>query len=76
MNVGLQVLISLKDLSNFFLTNEFFTKINISQTNNKDGSEGEVTCAYADLVKKLWVSNPSNNAINSSLFKNAFGARY
>jgi ubiquitin C-terminal hydrolase len=76
MNSGLQVLISIKDLSNYFLTNEYFTNININSTSNKDGSLGEVACAYADLVKKLWISPSSTNYINSSLFKKAFGARY
>lgn len=68
MNSGLQFLASLRNFSNYFLTNRYLSKINLSAT-NKDGSFGLVTCAYADLVKRLLFSSKETRYVNPTLFK-------
>ena len=56
MNSALQCLSNLVDFSHYFLTNRYLEDLNISD-NNKDGSQGQVTCALADIFKRLWFSS-------------------
>ncbi len=75
MNAALQSLANLKMLSNYLLANRYLVKLNIGET-NKDGSYGEVTCAYADLVKRMWFSPKDTRYIDPTLFKKVFAERY
>lgn len=75
MNSGLQFLTNLKAFSDYFLTNKHLSKINISET-NKDGSFGFVTCAYGDIVKRLWFSHKDTRYIDPTMFKRTFGERF
>jgi hypothetical protein len=35
-----------------------------------------VTCAFADLIKRMWFSNPETRYIDPTTFKKIFGERY
>lgn len=75
MNSALQFLSNLKAFANYFLSNRYLPRLNISET-NKDGSFGFVTCAYADLVKRLWFSHKDTRYIDPTTFKKTFGERH
>lgn len=75
MNAGLQFLSSLKTFVNYFIENRYLAKINLTET-NKDGSYGFVTCAYAELLKRLWFSSSETRYIDPTNFKNVFSDRY
>ncbi len=59
-------------MAQYFLSNRYLNFINISET-NKDGSFGMVTCAYGDLVKRMWTAPQSTRYIDPTLFKKIFG---
>lgn len=87
MNSALQFLSNLKILSVYFLQNRYLSKLNLSSS-NKDGSYGYLTCSYADLLKRLWSNNSSNQnnsntynysrsrSIDPTLFKKTFSDRF
>ena len=71
MNASLQCLSNIKKLRDYFLGQNYLHNINLSET-NKVGSFGSVTCAFASLIKRLWLSSENTRYIDPVLFKKAF----
>lgn len=53
MNASLQCLSHLKPLTKFFITNEYLNELN---TENRDGTKGELAKRYAELLQDLWLN--------------------
>lgn len=75
LNAALQCLSHIAVFSHYFLRNEYLKNLNISDA-NKDGSQGEVTCALADIFKRLWFSSENTKYIDPTPFKRVFGSRF
>lgn len=75
MNAALQMLANVKLFANYFATNKYLPQLNLTDS-NKDGSYGLVTCAFADLIKRLWHSPRETRYIDPTMFKRVFGERY
>ena len=54
MNSGLQCLSNTKELTQYFMSNQFLQHINQS---NPLGAKGNLACAYAELIRKIWTGN-------------------
>lgn len=68
MNSGLQCLSNTYLLTEYFLSNQYMHDIN---NRNSLGSGGYLVKEYADLIKKIWLSQ--NNSLSPWSFKKAFG---
>jgi ubiquitin carboxyl-terminal hydrolase 4/11 len=56
MNGGLQCMLNMKDLAEYFLENKFLKEIN---ENNPLGTKGKLVKKYASLVKNVWFGTQS-----------------
>jgi hypothetical protein len=60
------------------MSNRYVEYLNFSK-NNILGSRGEITCAFADIVKKIWTlytRSRKDAEINPSVFKETFAKRF
>jgi ubiquitin C-terminal hydrolase len=64
MNSALQCLSHTEGLTEYFLQNSFKTDVN---KDNSDGSGGDVSDSYGDLINKLW--DGSDNSVKPTDFK-------
>lgn len=56
MNSGLQCMSSIKELTEYFLSNKYKNDLN---EDNPIGMKGELAIAYAILIKKMWYGEDS-----------------
>ena len=68
MNSGIQCITAIEDLTEYFFTNAFVPDIN---TSNPLGTKGELSIAYAKLVKKMLCGDESY--VSPSVLKRAIG---
>lgn len=54
MNSSLQCLIRITDLAQYFLTNGHLNDLNVG---NVLGSEGQIACAFGELIKNYYTTN-------------------
>lgn len=68
MNSGIQCITAIQDLTEYFFNNSFVADIN---TSNPLGTKGELSIAYAKLIKKMWCGYESY--VSPSVLKRAIG---
>ncbi len=68
MNSGLQCLSHVIELTNYFLEDKYMNEIN---KENKLGTKGELSTAYAKLLKSLWMG--SDSSVSPTQLKRAIG---
>jgi len=68
MNSGIQCLSNTSVLTDFFLSNKYFSEIN---EDNPLGTKGVLVRKYGSLMKKLWFGN--KNVVSPSALKMAIG---
>jgi len=54
MNSGLQCLSNTREITEYFMKEDFKTHINNS---NPLGTKGNLACAYAELIREMWTGN-------------------
>lgn len=67
MNTGIQCLSNTKELTKYFLSNNFISELN---STNPLGSSGSIACAYAKLIRDIWTVK--NDQISPFEFKKVF----
>lgn len=68
MNSGLQCLSHITELTQYFLEDKYINEIN---KENKLGTKGELSTAYAKLLKNLWMG--SDSSVSPTQLKRAIG---
>ena len=71
MNASLQCLSNINRLRSYFIKSEYLKHLNIT-LGNKNGSYGSITCALAEIIKRLWFSSEKTRYIDPRTFKKAF----
>lgn len=75
MNSAIQCLSNIEEIREHFVTNQYLEFLNITD-NNKIGSFGAVTCALADILKRLWFCSEKTKYIDPRAFKTTFETRF
>ena len=59
MNSGLQCLSNTKEITDYFMKDDFKSHINHS---NPLGTKGNLACAYAELIREMWTGSSESVA--------------
>lgn len=59
MNSGLQCLSNTKEITDYFMKDDFKSHINHS---NALGTKGNLACSYAELIREMWTGSSESIA--------------